>query len=317
LAGWASAALGFLAKGPAGLAYPLSAIALYLAASRRWRDLGRLFSPAGIAVFLALAVPWFAAVILRESRSLDVFLSEVGAATAGGGHRKGLLYGLAYYSVHVWGEFAPWSPLLIPAAIGLARGRWREGRSPLVLAWAAGILGILHAIGQKQPHYLLPALPPLALLVAAWIDGGEPWTKRVPPAWRASGARTAALLAAGVSLAWACGLFGAEDNRVRAFAAEARELVGAAEGTPIYAAGDERPALSFHIRRVVRPLDDPAALNALLARGETFFAILRAPGVGAPATWDPPSDPRFRLLLEAPKGPRALRLYRAEPRAAR
>jgi 4-amino-4-deoxy-L-arabinose transferase-like glycosyltransferase len=64
--------------------------------------------------------------------------------------------------------FAPWS-LLLPQAVGLAwrQRREEEGREAWFLAlWAAAVFLFFSFAGSKLPGYLLPAFPPLALLVA-------------------------------------------------------------------------------------------------------------------------------------------------------
>ena len=65
LLAWACAALGMLAKGLIGIVLPGLVIVAWLAALRQWRTIARLLSPAGIALFVLIAAPWF---VLVERR---------------------------------------------------------------------------------------------------------------------------------------------------------------------------------------------------------------------------------------------------------
>ena len=62
LAAWAALALAVLSKGLIGMVLPGAALVLYILIERDWRLLGRLRLAAGIALLLALTLPWFIAV---------------------------------------------------------------------------------------------------------------------------------------------------------------------------------------------------------------------------------------------------------------
>ena len=51
-------ALAFLTKGLIGIAFPFGVVVIWLVLSRRWREILTLFSPVGILVFSAVALPW-------------------------------------------------------------------------------------------------------------------------------------------------------------------------------------------------------------------------------------------------------------------
>ncbi|MFH1910684.1 MAG: glycosyltransferase family 39 protein, partial [Pseudomonadota bacterium] len=63
-------ALAFLAKGLIGIVFPLGVIVIWLAVSRRWREIPGLFSPIGIMVFSVVSLPW---VILVQRENPDFF----------------------------------------------------------------------------------------------------------------------------------------------------------------------------------------------------------------------------------------------------
>ena len=51
-------ALAFLTKGLIGVVFPSAIVIIWLVLSGRWREMLRLFSPAGVMIFLAVAGPW-------------------------------------------------------------------------------------------------------------------------------------------------------------------------------------------------------------------------------------------------------------------
>ena len=198
-----------LAKDLLGAMGPLATVAVFFAVTRE-RNVARRWIPwAGVLLFLAIAVPWYAVVEARNPGFLwytvvdnhvlnlarhRVFPDEdVPAVRAGVPRRDGDRV-LA----------------LVPGAAvgGLAalRGPWptAESRAWLLLAlWTAGSLAVFTLSPFKLPHYGLPAFPALALLVAKlWdevLDGvpgaPSPRTLLVPPLLLFAAAAAAAFLA--------------------------------------------------------------------------------------------------------------------------
>jgi len=162
-AAWLFMALATLAKGPLGFILPGLIVAGYIAATREWRQARTVLSPAGIGLFLLGAGPWHALIWHDQGRAfVDVFLLNHNlqrfTSTI---HRHGgpILY---YVPVLLLGLF-PWSGLLLPA---FAKARPRRSRADLfVLLWAAVPFVLFSIAGSKLPGYVLPCLPPLALLV--------------------------------------------------------------------------------------------------------------------------------------------------------
>jgi hypothetical protein len=71
------------------------------------------------------------------------------------------------------GGLLPWTIFLPGAIAQFARGGWRGLRGQpailLLLAWAALIAGVFSLLRTGQPQYVLPAFPPLAILVGAHL----------------------------------------------------------------------------------------------------------------------------------------------------
>jgi 4-amino-4-deoxy-L-arabinose transferase-like glycosyltransferase len=173
-----ASALGVLTKGPVGIVLPglvvLGALAVSGPDGRRWPwrpiDLGM-----AAALLLAVAAPWYLAMAREHGvgylhhffvgENLDRFATD----------RYNEPRPLWFYVPIVAGGLIPWTPFTAPwvkAAIDVARGRRRPTARAWWLAWwaAAPLLFYTFSIG-KQPRYVLPVLPPLAILLAATIHG--------------------------------------------------------------------------------------------------------------------------------------------------
>jgi 4-amino-4-deoxy-L-arabinose transferase-like glycosyltransferase len=158
----ASAVLGLavLAKGllPLALAAPL-------ALRIRWfRDLLR---PTVLLPFFAVALPWYVLCYLRNG---TVFLHEFFLV-----HHLERFTQTGLQHVQPWWFYVPrlpalllpWTPLLLALR---PRADWAEPRRRFLLAWVAFGLLFFSASTNKLPGYLLPLLPPLAILMALGLE---------------------------------------------------------------------------------------------------------------------------------------------------
>lgn len=150
------AGAGMAKGGPA--AYPLVFIVLYGLIERDWRLARRFVTSGAILLAVALAGPWFVYVI--ATKGMHVFSTEVDNLTAGKNH---FAWPTIYLSDGLKAA-APWTGVVLVGLFDAVR-RWKLDRSSrLVLIWAIAIALPLCVIGNKQPHYLLPLMPPLMLL---------------------------------------------------------------------------------------------------------------------------------------------------------
>lgn len=181
-AAWAMMGLAALAKGPLGVLLPVLVMGGYVVATRDWRLLRRLVSPGAVLAFGLVAGPWYLAVLLDQGRAfVDVFLlnHNLERFTSTVHRHPGPFY---YYLPVLLAGLFPWSGLSLPALFGI---RPRRSRADLLLLlWLVLPLAFFSAAGSKLPGYILPCLPPLALLLgreAARLAGGPDagWS----PAW--------------------------------------------------------------------------------------------------------------------------------------
>lgn len=187
----AGAALGLaiLAKGPVALLAPGLFCAGFLAGGAKPGSRRVVRLALALAAALALALPWFvAAGRATGGETLRSFLlrENLGRfASPREGHRGSLLY----FPLVLWLGFFPWSGLL-----GSLFRHETVRRSPHgwgLLFWAGGTLAFFSFSATKLPHYILPALPAVALLAAGAVEPTRPKGLRAAP-WMT--AATAALL---------------------------------------------------------------------------------------------------------------------------
>ena len=173
------AAGAVLVKGPVGIALP-AIVVVPVAALERWRTGARWrVGPVDLALaalaFVAVAAPWYAAMVAEHGVAyLDRFFIGENLdrfATA----RYNAPRSVLYYLPILVGGLLPWSPFMLLWVPSLrdAWQRHRVGTAELRLAvWAlAPLLFYTVSIG-KQPRYILPILPPLAILLAGAVKRG-------------------------------------------------------------------------------------------------------------------------------------------------
>jgi 4-amino-4-deoxy-L-arabinose transferase-like glycosyltransferase len=170
LCAWAAMALAVLSKGLIGIIFAGAAVFFVMVLRRDFTVLNRLHLIPGLAVFLAIAAPWFIAVSMANDEFAQFFfIHEHFARFLTRTHRR--IEPWWYFLPMVACGFLPWM-FALPAAVASA---WREeaGKAfqPLriALAWSAFVVLFFSASGSKLPAYVLPAFPPLALVMGRYL----------------------------------------------------------------------------------------------------------------------------------------------------
>ncbi|MBL0213462.1 MAG: glycosyltransferase family 39 protein [Myxococcales bacterium] len=171
-----------LAKGPPGLAVVGIVGALHVIILGRWRGLyeGAFELKRGVIMMLATFLPWHVAMFLKDGlRFIDeyLFTHVLNRAAVGVDNSPGTF---EYYTDQIGHGMWLWAALL-PAALACAflraRQDTREGRVRFMVAlWAICGVAMFCLVQTKFHHYILPAIPPLAILVAFLLD--DLWSKR-------------------------------------------------------------------------------------------------------------------------------------------
>ena len=166
LVAWASMALAVLSKGLVGIVFAGAAVFFVMVFSRSLSVLARMRWGWGVAIFLAIAAPWFVLVSRANPEFAHFFfVHEHFERFLTHEHRR--VQPAWFFLPILLVGFLPW----IPALLGAARQAWRdrgeaEGRFALVaLAWSLFILAFFSASGSKLPTYILPLFPAAAFVL--------------------------------------------------------------------------------------------------------------------------------------------------------
>jgi 4-amino-4-deoxy-L-arabinose transferase-like glycosyltransferase len=159
--------LGFLTKGPAGLAIPFLTILGYAFATKQMAKLKVLINPIGIVIFLISAFAWYAWILIRMPDIAQHFFSHQVDETFVTGTHKQPIY---WYLAHAIDFFAPWSLLLIPAGIWCYKNRPLPKLLHFSLIWLLVVFVLLVFTVNKQTQYAMLFLPPIAILIGYYIQ---------------------------------------------------------------------------------------------------------------------------------------------------
>lgn len=162
--------LGFLTKGPAGIAIPFLTALLYGFIIKRLFALKTLINPAGIAILLISAFAWYAWILFTMPDVAQQFFSkQVDETFISGTHQQPIYW----YLAHATEFFAPWSLLLIPAGIWTYQHRPLPNLIRFALIWLLVVFVLLTFTVNKQTQYALLLLPPIAILIGHYIQAAE------------------------------------------------------------------------------------------------------------------------------------------------
>lgn len=161
--------LAMLSKGPLGLLLPGLVLVVWLGLQRRWLRIIEL-APLSLIALLVYG-SWFLA--NAQAMGWDTMLAEFYAqnferffSSENRGHGQPWYY----YLRNFWLDFSPWS-WLCPAAIWwlYRTDKWREPKIQLAVLWFFIFLAFLSVAATKRQLYLLPAFPPMALMLGVWL----------------------------------------------------------------------------------------------------------------------------------------------------
>jgi len=164
----AAIGLGVLAKGPIAILVPFASTLLYCWLRRDLRTWARaVFDWRALIVLVAIAVPWYAAILAKEGRGfVEGFLLKHNIGRFSGpvsGHGGSLLYyfpALALLSL-------PFTALLVLVAMRI-RAIWRDELQTYLLIWFAFVFVFFSFSGTKLPHYLLYGYTGFVILMAVY-----------------------------------------------------------------------------------------------------------------------------------------------------
>ena len=179
---WTALGLTVLLKGPIGPAVALATILGLIAIDRQWRWLSHLYWGRGLVWSAILILPWAIAVsIATDGAFLNIavqgdFLAKVQSGQESHGAPPAtylILSGLLFWPGIAFLGFVAW----------LGKALFQQDALKFCFSWAVLYWLMVEAIPTKLPHYVLPALPPLMLMVSYALLKSMPaagkWQKRV------------------------------------------------------------------------------------------------------------------------------------------
>ncbi len=165
--------LGFLMKGPVGVVVPAIVIVPILLIERRSLNLRPAQLLVGALIVVAVAAPWYVAMWMTHGNAYleSFFVGDNFERFATDRFNDPRPW--SFYLPVVAGGLLPWTPLCLvwlrPIRELFTRRRASGVVEVRLLLWALLPLAFFTLSVGKQPRYVLPVLPPLAILLAASI----------------------------------------------------------------------------------------------------------------------------------------------------
>lgn len=204
IAVYAAMGMAVLCKGPIGVAFPITILALVHLGEVCLRTTGGLQSflislfrtvwgmrpLTGAIVISMVAGPWF---IAMQWVTDGVFLGEflgvhhLQRFSQAMDNHSGPIY---YYILACLIGLYPWSAFAIPTAWNWLK---RETRTSsfrgwlLVSAWIGVYLGVFSVASTKLPNYVIPAYPPLAIVIGVYMSTWGSQSSAMERRWQITG----------------------------------------------------------------------------------------------------------------------------------
>ena len=169
--GFVACAMGVLSKGLIGLALPGLVLLIWLVWTRQLKKILQLPWFSGLALFAAIALPWFVIAQQKYPQLFDyMFVNQhFKRYTASGFNNPNPWW---YYLALLALLLFPWAFFAFGARRGQSTGA-SDASLPAAREWTAlcwiwviGIVVFFSIPKSKLPGYILPVMPPLALLAA-------------------------------------------------------------------------------------------------------------------------------------------------------
>jgi 4-amino-4-deoxy-L-arabinose transferase-like glycosyltransferase len=170
--------LGILTKGPVALVLPggigfTYAIIQTLKKRKSWRDLFNRYLLYGMITALAVSLPWYIAIwhrygsaFLKSHFGYHMFQRFTTPIESHGGQAW---YFYLYYILIIFFGFMPWSAS-IPGAFKQLLKERGDNKRCFIICWFFVPFIFFTISGTKLPGYAMSFFPPIALLIALWLE---------------------------------------------------------------------------------------------------------------------------------------------------
>ncbi len=175
-----------LAKGPVAVFMAGAIIFIFIALRREWSLLRRTVWWPGVALFFAMVLPWYIAVQKKNPTFVREFFLEHNLERFGT-NRYQHHQPFYYYLVVLVIALMPWTVFALRAlfdAIQISIAEWKVRSRPqrylgyqragdafpeFLVLWALFPIIFFSFSGSKLPGYILPSLPPIAILTGDYL----------------------------------------------------------------------------------------------------------------------------------------------------
>jgi 4-amino-4-deoxy-L-arabinose transferase-like glycosyltransferase len=246
---YVSVGLGVLTKGPVAAVLPAVVFLAYLLTRRELRRIREMMIPAGALIVLAIVVPWYAVLYMRQGwTSIGAFFLGENFARYTEGYGVDSARGPLFYVPVLFSDSFPWSSFLFASA--LADWRARRSTAPdermtrlrtLLWLWVIVIVAFFSLSAAKQDLYIFPIVPAVAALAGVVIARGLSQEPRASRAIRITAATVGIIVA--VTAAGVVYLFRAGGTGYALDGAMTTGIVGVAGGACVTVL-----ALTFRLR---------------------------------------------------------------------
>jgi len=176
-----------LAKGPVAPLLALVIIGIFAALRREWSLFRRSLWWPGFVLYFAMVLPWYIAVQRRNPTFLKIFFLQHNLERFAT-NRFEHYHPFWYYVPVVLLGLTPWAVIAVTAfvdAVGGSINEWKARRAKyhyvghiragdafpeFLVLWALVVIVFFSFSESKLPGYILPALPPLAILAGDYLN---------------------------------------------------------------------------------------------------------------------------------------------------
>ncbi|HWP07713.1 MAG TPA: glycosyltransferase family 39 protein [Polyangiaceae bacterium] len=183
IAAWVLTALSAMAKGAPGLVLPIVVVVAAVGAARRWADFARLELVSMMLIVACLCLPWYVQMYARHGAPFTDRLLFHDMYKRAFVHvhdtNTGDDVSFRYYIWQLGYGLFPWTGLGVAGLLGTQR-EGDEAKSPraeglgFLLLWFAIAFSLFTISLTKFHHYILPAVPPIAVLTGIVLDRALP-----------------------------------------------------------------------------------------------------------------------------------------------
>jgi 4-amino-4-deoxy-L-arabinose transferase-like glycosyltransferase len=177
---YALAALATLTKGLIGIVIPGMVIFGWMVATRKWSLLRSMYLPSGILLFLAIAAPWHVLVSQANPEfAWFYFVHEHFLRYLTTEHHRSEPFWF-FVPVLFIGMF-PWSAFFVEAIRRGLTNQWSQPQAYedtwFLALWAGLVFLFFSMSGSKLATYILPVMPPLAILCGRYF--ADVWSSTI------------------------------------------------------------------------------------------------------------------------------------------